>query len=650
MLNGYLELGGNEVVNSARAYAYAAEECGGGWLQDPGCTTIADAQGDNPYTFARISEAPWYDPDDPVTSSKFLGLYGISIADTGDSTRTATVTERNGDGGLISGYRHTSREVRVRAWLTGTGQEGLSYGMTWLRNVLEPDACGMHGDSCGLADTGFFVACPPARTSTPSYSNWATQRVNLHPNPSVEAAVTSAQWAPGAGSGDGTVTGARTAGVGRDGGYGWQKKWTTSDTYALQTPTILILGVDGSNAWAATANTTYTASVWVHTSVAEVFNLTALEWTSAGAYVTQHGSADAPAAAGQWVRISITFTTGASTAKVSFTVGTNAYIQHAAGDTWIADQFLLEQATALNAYFDGDFADADLVSYSWAGPTGNSPSIYATRTVSQVVESDSSYYPRVDAYRRYLHSVQCISGPLTQQDAVSTDGVHYGKLVEFTLLAGVPWVYGVPAEISLPPIVPTVVQDIAYNLTPYPSAELAGAAVVVATNYSTNPSAETDASVWALVADGAVMLGANCALARTTELFSVGAASVKNTFTATGAGSAGWFGIQQLVTGLPTTAGIRFSVNVWAAGNVQTGTAVMGSLQVHAYWQNSSGTTLRDDLLGTITGGSGALSGKSIAPPAGTDRVIVRVVQNMTSFAAGAVVRCYADALAVTVP
>lgn len=264
-------------------------------------------------------------------------------------------------------------------------------------------------------------------------------------------------------------------------------------------------------------------------------------------------------------------------------------------------------------------------------------------------ESDDDYEEDIRLLRRQMHGVVTISGPIVTQTLQR--GNHYGYIVEFTVAAGTPFVFSMPETISLIPSPATVVQDTPFNLAPYPSAELADVAnTTVATNYSTNPSVETNATGWAIAADGTNILTANITGARSTLLAAVGTASYLVTWTAPSGGTAAgaWFGGQQEVT-IPTTTGMRFSISCWGAGQVASGTATLGVLEVVAYWR-AGGSTLRTDSIGSISGGSGAVSLGSILPPSGATSVIVRTRQFVSTWASGAVVRCFADALAVTVP
>lgn len=266
-----------------------------------------------------------------------------------------------------------------------------------------------------------------------------------------------------------------------------------------------------------------------------------------------------------------------------------------------------------------------------------------------LAESDESYFARVEPYRRFLHNVSATSGPY-ERDLYNVGG-FWGQVMEWTLTAGRPWVYSATRPVDLPVTPTVVIQDTPYNLVPYPSAELSGgAALDVAVNYSTNPSLETNATGWTAVADGAGITSGMLTSGRVTgELAAVGVASFRTVFTATGAspGGGGWFGCQQEVA-IPS-AGLRYSLNLWSAEVIASGVPVQGDLEFVAYWR-AGGVTLRTDVLGTVPVNGGALSVKSIAPPATATSVIIRAIARVTSWANGNVIRLYTDALAVTVP
>lgn len=254
----------------------------------------------------------------------------------------------------------------------------------------------------------------------------------------------------------------------------------------------------------------------------------------------------------------------------------------------------------------------------------------------------------VESLYRFTHNTGVVSGPLVKAEHESHG--FYVNEVEFTFTSEHPYVFKTTIPVNVPPSLPVVVQDIPYNLIPYPSAELASGTVVVATNLAVNPSAETNATGWGLYADNTNLPAANVTIATSTELEAVGAQSAKVLFTAVSAGASGKLGVNQTVTltGIgPTT---RYSVNMWAVGSVESGTAVLGSLNISVYWQNASSATLREDTAYTGPASGGPATLPSVLPPAGTTKVLVRAWMNVTSWSTGAKVRVYADALAVTVP
>lgn len=115
-------------------------------------------------------------------------------------------------------------------------------------------------------------------------------------------------------------------------------------------------------------------------------------------------------------------------------------------------------------------------------------------------EADETYEDRVNEVRLFQHETARTSGPFKIESLRSSNGRHYGRIVEFTITAEDPSIYGITREIGVPPILPSVIQDIAYNLIPVPGAELSSGTIVVATNFSTNPSVETNLTGWSSAA------------------------------------------------------------------------------------------------------------------------------------------------------
>lgn len=328
------------------------------------------------------------------------------------------------------------------------------------------------------------------------------------------------------------------------------------------------------------------------------------------------------------------------------------------GDVIDVDSVLITEGGYTGPYFDGDTPDqppnpdatlpvgTPLDQYGWSGTPHASTSEWESGVIGTAPDP-VAWEAQIDRLIRTMHDVTCISGPLIEQKIHRAE--MWGYVVEFTLASGTPWVFGRTRPLIITPSLPIVVQDVPYNLVPYPSAELSGSAVVVARNYSTNPSVETDITGWNKTTAGN-LLAADVVVARTTELASDGGASAKATFTATNTAATGQFGAGQAVELPGITPTMRYSVNLWAVASIQSGTAVLGNLEYHAYWQDAAGTTLRDDLLATKSAAGGAVSVGSILPPAGTTKVLVRAFIRLTSWSTGAIVRLYADSLAVTVP
>jgi hypothetical protein len=376
------------------------------------------------YTYANITEAPWYDAQKADLTSRFYGPWLISVTGVDDSTRTATVTESILDGGVVGLVRHASREILVRALLPARGDDALEYGLSWLDAVLAAENCSSHGSACGAVDMTFLAACPEP---------------------------------------------------------------------------------------------------------------------------------DEP----------------------------------------------------------GDI----------------------------VLESE--------ALTRHLHNVTVTSGPLILDHLRSKDGKHVANIVEWTMVAGTPWVFGQMRPIEVQPTVPVVIQDVPYNLTPYPSAELSGAAVIVSTNYSANPSLETNATGWTSGTTGVTPAPTG---ARSTELASVGVASYKVAVTTTNssAASGSIYAIHDIT--LPTyLAGQKFSISAWLAGFVVGGTASLTQTRLRIEWRDAS-TTVQTDTIGTGVLNGGVISGKSLVRPATAITARVVAILDIASWSVGAQINLFVDAVALTNP
>ena len=640
MWSGYFTLGGNEIGNSARALGYArTSDCPITWLRDRDCGGVLEALGDDPYIYDRIIEAPWYDPDASDLTSRFLGLYVVSMEGISDSTRSAEVTEKIIDGAQVSGYRHRSREVRVRAMLSAKGMDALEAGMTWLRNVLEPNACGVHGADCGAADLQFFVDCPPVRGFVSSLGAPVETRRNYLVNPNFELNALGFTAENGA-----TLT-----------------RWTTSPISGTASGRLLGPNGDIYALVPATAGESWTFS---------------FDYKSDGTltgtphyYLTQIGGT-VPAPVAQ--ALPLTQVAPGRFSTPPYTIGTGGtnvgvIVVPPLTGALILDNMLLEKSSTVGTYFDGENPDTATDVYSWTGTAHASQSTLTTRPTVQVPETDAQYRARVEAHMRFLHTVTCVSGPLVQSEFHSSDEIHFGYLVEFTMLAAVPFVFGLPREITVPPSTPTVVADAAFNLVPYPSAELASGTVLVATNYSPNPSVEVNSTDW--VATNEIVSGTSPAAfftsARVTgELAASGSSSFRvrilgnnGTTVVTNARSYMW--ATQAVT-LPVGTGTRVSFSVWAALVEYAGASggVPQGIHVEVQWRATT-TVLSTVTIGATTNAaefSGkAFSLKSQLKPPTANNALVRVRFDVTwsssaTPANNSEMRGYVDALAVTVP
>jgi hypothetical protein len=434
MFDGWYCLGGTEIINNNRAVGYATTaDCPVSWFRgDLLCPGLPDMIGDYgmQYVASDIPEdAPWYDTADLQTyrASRFLGFYCTSVSGLDGATRTASVTERLDDGGVISRTRWQSRQATFEVLLTALSQDSLQFGLEWLSSRLQESSCSVHdGNSCGTSDLTFFTTCWPP----------------YDPN----------------------------------GGY-------------------------------------------------------------------------------------------------------------------------------------------------------------------------KQYEREVDNVTRILHGVKCTSGPIVTGQFHRGENA-WGMTVEFTLTAENPRLLGLPKDPEIRLTGETIATDVPFNLVPYPSAELAGSNVTVATNYSTNPSLETNATGWAA---SSTVVTPTATGARSTAVASVGTASYAVSCTTTNTSTNGTLVATQTVT-LPTyTAGRRFSVTQWMLAN-KTGTATLTQTRLQVQWLDGSSTLLRTDNIGVGPLNGGVIAQSSILPPANAATAKIIGILDVASWTSGAVLTLYCDASAVTVP
>lgn len=188
---GFLRVGGVEVVNTERARGYlTTADCPINWIVSDPCPGLAEALGDDAYLYTNVSLAPWYDESLDDLSSRFFGVVGLRIGGTVDSTRGASKTEGIEDGGVIGRTRKGMRDVRVRATLMAQGRDALDYGTEWLSSVFD-GTCSQHGAACETTDAEFMSDCPPERGTVPTFTDWVLQATNAVTSPSFEVASAS---------------------------------------------------------------------------------------------------------------------------------------------------------------------------------------------------------------------------------------------------------------------------------------------------------------------------------------------------------------------------------------------------------------------------------------------------------------------------
>ncbi|BDT39535.1 hypothetical protein [Streptomyces yaizuensis] len=158
----WLSYGCTEIVNTARARAYAAaygveidcEPCPS--LEEALWGTDPDWQG---YSTPAGDDAPWFDPAVPE-SGRFLGIIGIQFQGLANNPVERTVIPRIGDGSFVGALRRTHREINLTLLLVGADECALSWGMAWLAATLRGTACA--GSGCTGDELCFFTCCPCA--------------------------------------------------------------------------------------------------------------------------------------------------------------------------------------------------------------------------------------------------------------------------------------------------------------------------------------------------------------------------------------------------------------------------------------------------------------------------------------------------------
>jgi hypothetical protein len=145
-----------EITNTNRAMAYA-RTAGITWINDCDECEIIEPVIPNggPYSAPDVDPAPWWHAQRPA-STEFLGVVGLELAGSEDSTRTARVTSSLSGGGSIGRTYEQARTMTLRAIAIASSDRGLSYGLRWLSEQF----ISVGGDPCFGDPLTFFEYCP----------------------------------------------------------------------------------------------------------------------------------------------------------------------------------------------------------------------------------------------------------------------------------------------------------------------------------------------------------------------------------------------------------------------------------------------------------------------------------------------------------
>lgn len=327
------------------------------------------------------------------------------------------------------------------------------------------------------------------------------------------------------------------------------------------------------------------------------------------------------------------------------------------GMSWLSAQLDVDACGQLSQ----DCGTAEMSMFSTCPPSRG----VVIDTEGERPQTEEEYTASIDLTRRFMRRAGTISGPLKTAERESSGFWMYE--VQF-VLAGGPAILGVTRSLALGPSTPVVIQDVPYNLLPYPSAELQGALVDVQVNYATNPNVEVNDTGWS--AQATVISGTSPAAfftsGRSTDIGAGGSLSSfrgrilgNNGSTAVAAARSLMINAQEVA--LPAGSGRRITLNQWAAALILNGTSpgtLINSLLVSYEFFNGAVSLGAPVAFGTATPadfGGKAYSLAGLAVPATATKVVIRTVADVTwtSSATGGQnsdIRLYSDALMVSVP
>ena len=157
MYDGYLTLGGTEILNRARASAYLESQLRGRVEIKRSDAGLRTALGHGAYS--STDSAPWV-TGGRAAGKRFLGLYPGKLIGSEDSTRSVQVTELTGDGAVMTSPRYGSAEMRFVATAFALDEEAMEEGMAWLREALSNDGCSDADLGCTGQEARLFAALP----------------------------------------------------------------------------------------------------------------------------------------------------------------------------------------------------------------------------------------------------------------------------------------------------------------------------------------------------------------------------------------------------------------------------------------------------------------------------------------------------------
>lgn len=171
MLNDYASVGGIEVWNTGRLGAYLRNvgspfTSGGRVCSCDSLTPEVLGLGFTEYQTPALDDAPWYDPDYPV-SAEFLGFLPLTVDGVNNNPRGRSVSNAVGGGGVFGPVRNLPRTITVTGVIVGASCCGAEYGMHFLSEVLS----GCTGEACDGDCFEMYACCPDGETLTPEQFN-----------------------------------------------------------------------------------------------------------------------------------------------------------------------------------------------------------------------------------------------------------------------------------------------------------------------------------------------------------------------------------------------------------------------------------------------------------------------------------------------